>query len=82
MTDSHKLNEKASVDWFAIPEFTQIGETYGEETLAFDDLRSAVLFVVEQLPRQQQPTAKIRTFGGRTYNFSELSLIYRSSEFD
>lgn len=82
MISAASLGEPASVEWDAIPEFAQMGERYDSEIRAFETLRDAVRFVVENLPRQQQPTAKIHSDSGQTYDFANISLIYRSAEFD
>jgi hypothetical protein len=77
-----ELDKPASVEWCAIPEFAQIGEVYANGCREFENLRAAIYFVVEELPRQQRPTAQVCTSTGQMLNFSEISLIYRSTHFD
>jgi hypothetical protein len=77
-----ELDEQASANWLLIPEHGyESNVIYGGANRPFESVRSAIRFVMEELPGQQRQTAEIRTEGNRVYKIDELEKLYRSPEF-
>jgi hypothetical protein len=77
-----ELDEQASANWLLIPEYGYENNViYGGSDRPFESVRSAIRFVMEELPRQQRPTAEIRTEAGRVYKIDEIAKLYRELGF-
>jgi hypothetical protein len=58
----------------------QKGVIYGVSNRPFNNARNAICFVMQDLPRQQRPTAEVRTEAGRVYKIDEIPNRYRASK--